>query len=395
MGEPQDRARGDRQRRVRRTGAAVFAAATVAAIAIGGTQLVPQAATPVVTPAGTPSPSVSPGPSGPPPLTPSPRPTPRAPVSPAGPITEVDWAGPLELTLPAHDGCPSGRVQLQDGLSRGDYPRLAVGPAFDGTIAAYGDVTGDGETVAVVSARCFSSHESLSSGHGWRLLAVRLADDGTLTGLGWLGPAGAAVLDAWVADGRVLIDADPWTVAAEEHFPAVPGLALSYRWDGSGFVGWEPADEYPPIAPLGAPTSKEPSVALGAVATGLGCSEGEVAFVPEPSGWGWSGSGDDALYTIHARAHQQYLFDLDHTGDRLLVVELGCVRESVATTGLAIFEVVDEVWQGISVLRHPHGHRPASWSYSDGRMQVEWSDDTESATSSYRWNGTVFEPAEG
>src|SRR5690606_16314015 len=56
---------------------------------------------------------------------------------------------------------------------------------------AYGDVTGDGQLEAVVPVQCFLSGGGTGpTGHGGHLLVVGRSGDGTLNGLGWVGPYG-------------------------------------------------------------------------------------------------------------------------------------------------------------------------------------------------------------
>jgi hypothetical protein len=389
------RARATRQLRVRRAAAVAVAAAVVAAVALSGSTLLGPDAAPPLPPAGTASPSLSPLP--PPSLPPSPPTSP----SPPDPITRVEWET-ATIDVPPRENCPDGPVEFvpfsdagPTGSARGPrdgYPAVA----FDATKVAYGDLDGDGRAEAVLDASCASSEEGLLGGHGSRLLVIARAEDGTLSGLGWAGPAGAAFLDWWISEGRLLVDADPWTAGPEEHFVPVPGLALAYEWDGDGFTSWEPAPEYPPIVPLA--DQPGPPVRLGVVATGLGCPDAELRFVRADYNGGTATAAGATWHIPETFFHQQFLFDLTGSGDRLLVIALECERpDGSAPQGLAVFQRGGEGWRGVSVLVHPEdGYAPSTWSTPAGnRFYVSWfrtGSIDPSGPTPYRWNGAAFEP---
>ncbi|HEY8453740.1 MAG TPA: hypothetical protein VIL54_16375 [Natronosporangium sp.] len=417
------RARATRQLRVRRTATVLTAATAVAALVIGGAHaldLAGPSTPPAHTPTGRPSPTTTPTPTASPtpplvpPVTPSPRPAPRpSPPPPDDPITQVNWRD-AALTLPPHDTCPSGPVRFAPYGGPDGYPRAESGGKGielypDGPYTpriAYGDVTGDGQPEAVIAVQCFLADGVTGpTGHGGHLLVVGRSGDGTLSGLGWVGPYSADIHEVWVADdGRVLMVGDPWTVDPEDHFPAIPGLVLSYRWDGTRFEGWEPAPEYPPIVPLDL-SGAGPPVRPGAVAAGLGCPDVELRFRPD-NGWGGTATAAGARFVIPALNFQQYLFDLDHTGDRLLVVSMECTGPDGWTReGLAVFERAGDGWQGISVLTPPPGRGLAgveSWEIDDeGAFLVSWRQQVagDGVASSlqphrYRWTGTELVPAD-
>lgn len=407
------RARAEHRLRVRRAATALAAAAAVTAVAVGGVTLLRPTASAPVPPADSPippaSPTGSPGPS--PPVTPSPRPAPQ-PVQPVDdPIAEVDWRT-ATITIPPREGCPDGPI---DFAAAPGLAATAVGPAddslpvimIDATKAGYGDLTGDGRAEAVIEATCAPSEEGLTSGHGGRLLVVAREPGGTLTGLVWTGPPGAAYHSYWISDQRLLIDADPWTARAEDSFVPAPGLALSYRWDGDGLAGWEPAPEYPPMLPRDPDETGPPVRPRGAVAGGLGCPDAELRFTFTRPGFEWGApTAAGVTYAVLGGPFQQYLFDLDRTGDRLLVTGLACTRADGTTrSGLAVFERAGDGWQGISVLTSPSGDEPGpsgdepgAWRMEEGRLLVEWrspGDGEEAPAVAYRWTGTVLEPADG
>ena len=423
------RARATQRQRVRRTATAVLVATAVAALAIGGAQAIglvagpplPPAETPTPAPSATgpmpsasPSPSASPQPPSVPAVTPSPRSAPLAPPEPPDdPITRVDWHT-AAMTLPTSEYCPSGPVRFapwSPSGSESDESTIARVHA-DGKVIwiieeglrGYGDVTGDGRLEVIVEVLCFLSADGtdLPSGHGGHFLAVARADDGTLTGLGWVGPRSANIQAVWVSDGRVLMTGDPWTAGPDDYFPALPGLALSYRWDGARFVGWEPAAEYPPIVPLDPADAGSP-VQPRAVAAALGCPDGELRFSRSETEWGGAAAAGGATFMIPSRYQQQFLFDLDHTGQRLLVTALACTSPDGWTReGLAVFERAGDGWQGISVLTPPSGYgvvEAGAWGLGDdGELRVDWSRQVgggqwETDPLSYRWTGTELVPA--
>src|SRR5690606_39735649 len=183
-------------------------------------------------------------------------------------------------------------------------------------------------------------------------------------------------------------------------FPAIPGLVLSYRWDGTRFVGWEPAAEYPPVVPLD-PAGVGPPVRPRAVAAGLGCPDGELRF-SQTEGWGGTATAGGASFVIPTKTFQQHLFDLDHTGQRLLVTALACTGPDGWTReGLAVFERADAGWQGISVLPPPPGLglvESGSWAVdAEGAVVVSWTRPVgagavEPLPARYRWTGTELVP---
>lgn len=392
------RARAIRALRVRRTAAALAGATAVAALAVGGFQVVQLTAHQPVPPAGTPSPAGSPTPPEVPEVTPSPRPAPLPPSLPDDPITQVDWRS-ATITLPARAGCPDGTI---DFVAVSDIYPNAMGPvdgepwlSIDATQAAYGDLTGDGRAEAVLAAGCFTSE---SSGDGApTLLVVARAADGTLAGLGHVGALGTMPLAWWVEDGALLVDADPSVAGPDDHFPAVPGLALRYQWTGSGFTGWEPAEAYPPIVPLD-PAGTGPPVRPRAVAAALGCPDEELRFTRDEHDWGGTATAGGATFTTPARFHQRYLFDLDHTGSMLLVTALQCTDvDGWTRRGLAVFERSGDGWRGISVLQHGPGAEAEEWSQDVDSLvlagvdllRVGWSGAGNALP--YRWTGTVLE----
>ncbi len=403
----QIRARVARRVRSRRTAAALAAAAAVAVLALGGAHLAGFTAAPpppATTPSPSPSPTGEPEPT-PSPVPPSPRPAPRTPVVPDDPITRVDWHGTVTLELPeARDGCPSGLLTFRDGMHGGpDGPGVALAVSDH---PPYGDVIGDSRLETVVQALCFTSPESLGSGHGWQPLLVTPGDEGTLVGF-WVGPRGANIHDIWFDDGRVLMVGDPWTAGPEDHFPAVPGFVLAYAWDGTRFAGGQPAPDYPPIVWPDDTRRPAPVRPRAAVASALRCADDTLRFVEEPSGTLWDASSSTGLYVIQSRTSQQYLFDLDRTGDRLLVTALACVSNGprkqdpeTIVEGVAVFERAGEGWQGISVRMPPRpGLRVAQWGQEGDDVMISWFDPTrpdgDVFNIRYRWTGTELVPVGG
>jgi hypothetical protein len=415
------RGRATRALRVRRTATALVAAAAVAAVSLGGAQLARLTGQPVPPPAATPTPTApaptaSPVPPPVPAVTPSPRPAPLPPAAPPDdPIAEVDWYR-ATITLPPSEYCPSGPVTFAPS-DHEDHPATVALVNADGKSIwiwpeetatwAYGDITGDGRIEVIMEVECFLSADGsdLPTGHGGELMAVSRADDGTLTGLGRVGPRDAIIHSVWVSESRVLMDGERFVANPEDDLPpAMPGLALNYRWDGSRFLGWEPAAEYPPIVPLDAGGSGPP-VRPRAVAAGLGCPDAELRFTREEHDLGGTAVAAGATFVIPSTFQQQHLFDLDRTGGRLLVTALRCTAaDGWSREGLAVFERAGPGWQGISVLTPPPGlglFDAGSWGNGpEGTLEVSWARPTgvgewEVHPVRYRWSGTVLEPVGG
>lgn len=391
------RARAVRQLRVRRATTLAVAAAVVAAVALSGATLLGSTAAPPAPPAGTWSPSPAPSPSS----SPEPAPSPAAP--PDGPITEVDWRT-ATIDVPPRESCPEGPVAFvpfsgagPDGGARGPQDAFPA-MVFDAASVAYGDLDGDGNAEAVLEASCAPSEEGLLSGHGGQLLVIAHGEDGALTGLDWVGPPGAAFLSWWVIDGRLLVEADPWMAGPEDHFIPVPGLALAYEWDGDGFTGWEPAEAYPPIVPLD-PDQPGPPVRPGPIAGAMRCPDEELRFTRGDYNGGTATAGD-ATWTIPEIYSQQRLFDLNGTGDRLLITALECERPGESRYGLAVFERAGDGWQGVSAVQMSRsGFETSYWSLAGGELVVDWLGPPEhlgagdtSLTITYRWDGEAFLP---
>jgi hypothetical protein len=399
------RTRAIHRLRVRRTATALVAAVAVAALVVGGNSLLNATAAPPGPPADTPTPS--------PPVPPSPRPSPRPPEPSDDPITEVDWRT-ATITIPSHEGCPSGPITFaQDPGGHGadwaaygpgqDYPRLVI----DAGRRPHGDLTGDDRAEAVISATCFADAEDSGDGQG-QLLVVTRTEGGDLQALPWVGPRGAIYPDYWVADGYLYAEVYPHL---GEEFDWLPWAPLRYRWDGVGFDGPELAPDYPAIVSEdgGAGAPVRPGAA---VASGLGCPDRELRFAAgepaseEPPLIGYAAAAGDATYTV-SESPTQHLFDLDNTGARLLVTPLACTRaDGTTTVGLAVFEPAGDGWRGISVLVTPAvvetgdgtvaGDVPSEWELTQaGHLSVVWqaaNRDRVMAITQYRWTGTVFEP---
>ncbi|MGH3679814.1 MAG: hypothetical protein ACRDT2_06095 [Natronosporangium sp.] len=394
------RARAQHQLRVRRITTAGVTTGVVLALALGGNALVQPITSPPIPPAASPTET----PPTPPTVAPSPRPSPVPPEPLDDPIVDVDWRN-ATIAIPPAGGCPQGPVTF---IAVSDIYPNAVGPtdsyprvAISATNAAYGDLTGDGRAEAVISAGCFADAEDSGDGKT-RLLVVAREPDGALTGMAWVGPPGADFQSWWLVGNRLLVGAGPGTTSAENQFPHVPGLALAYQWDGQRFTGWEPAPEYPPAVPVDSAQTGAP-VRLGpAVASGLGCPDVELRLTRSTDSWIGSEGGAGTSYTIPAQSasaailpSQQFLFDLDHTGDRLLVTSVGCALVGGSTSsGLAVFERAGDGWQGISLLTR-RGHEPQWWWMDSGRLSVEWLGAGTQPQQAYEWTGTVLEPVDG
>ena len=385
------RAAAERQLRVRRTTVGVLAGVAVLAIAVGGATVLRPTAGPPVPPVESPAPSEAP-------VTPSPRPTPGPmPAPPDDPIADVDWSQ-ATIDIPPQERCPGGEVGLTatpDGGSvtgpEGGFPQLLL----ETSKAVYGDLTGDGRAEAVVEATCIPNEEASLDGEG-QLLVVSREPDGRLAGIAWVGPRGAIYQGHWIADEYLYVDAHPWHV----DFEWARGVALRYRWDGTGFSAGEWAPEYPPILPAGE-AEVGPPVRLGPVAGGLGCPDATIRFDQAEQA-----QVDGVVYDLHQPSPPSpgpHLVDLDHTGKRLLLIAIACTGGGQTTRGLAVFEPTGDSYQGISVLAVRPEMEIGWWNVElasvspngDPRLVLilnPTGDELTGEGTGYRWNGTVFEP---
>jgi hypothetical protein len=381
------RAAAERQLRVRRTTAGVLAGVAVVAIAVGGATVLRPTAGPPVPPVESPTPSEAP-------VTPSPRPTPGPmPTPPDDPIADVDWYQ-ATIDIPPRETCPDGTVSFApdpDGIfaiaPTGSYPRISIDPDK----VAYGDLTGSGGPEAVLRTSCFADQEDSGDGTD-QLLVVSRAPNGDLTGIGWAGPRGAYHADFWIADGYLYVEAHPWYL---DDFGWALGAVLRHPWDGTGLADYEWAPEYPPILPAD-DAQAGPPVRLGAVAGELGCPDATVRFDPAAQA-----RVEGATYTLRPDLHTfaPHLLDLDRSGDRLLVVAITCTRGGATHEGVAVLEPTGEGFQGISALTLPPDTVIGWWEVEPGeesllRFTLFPDGGGEEIGQLYRWNGTVFEPAE-
>jgi hypothetical protein len=380
------RAHAERWRRARRTGTALAAAAAVAALAVGGAQVVTLAS-------GTPPPAAdTPPPTAPPP---TPTATPAPPVD--DPIAAVDWRH-AAIDLPASGHCPSGPVQLAPVTRGGStFPatesqglrlQIFAGPSD----IAYGDLTGDGRIEATIVVNCLPADQLDGAGEGLaQLLVVARDRNGTLTGLRYVGPRGAAYRSWWIEHHTLLVHLSPWRTDPPELLPE-PGLVLGYQWDGQDFVELQPV---PPLVPLG-PDQPAPVVLTGPVAEGLGCPDVSLRFQRPDEQWRGRASAAGARFTVPTFHDQDFLFDLAPDGaGPLLVTGIECrAPDGASTFGLAVFAPTGSLgWQGLAVVPHPGGGDGARWRDSgDGRLLVEWSG--QDGPVSFRWTGTALVPAE-
>jgi hypothetical protein len=370
------RARATHQLRIRRAATAALAAAAVIAVVIGGNTL--------FRPAATPAPPVE---------SPNPRPAPIAPTPPDHPIAGVDWPS-ATIDMPPREGCPDGPVTFQlvsdiypvgAGPVGGGYPQASI----DATGVAYADL--DGQVVALLRATCDAApgEDRIVDQH---LLAIIWETDGSLLGLGWLDPPGTAILSYWAAGPRLLAEVS--SVETDDGLGTTPGLAFAIALDGGTFDGWEQATEYPPVVPLDLDGHGPPVRPGTAVASGLSCPDVEMRFSStiDVLEWPWMAPAAEASYALPSQDDGQlYLFDLDRTGERLLVIALSCLPlDGSPTYGLAVLERAGEGWQGISVLTRP-GLQPSRWRIDGDRFMVEWRGSGVQQETAYQWTGTVFE----
>ena len=260
-------------------------AAAVAAVAVGGVSALRDSALPTPLPPGE-STTPTPGPSGTtdPEPTKSVTPPPATPVS--DPITKVKWLS-ATIDIPRETGCPTGDVRFRavpddpnTGWSGTGWPRIYI----HGPSVAYGDLTGDEKSEAVLIGSCLTGPEDSGDGAG-RLLVVRREPDGKLTGVAWVGQSGAMYNGQWVADRRLYTDTAPWHV----DWGYALGEARGYEWRGDKFAEVDVRNDYPGLIPTrGRPATP---VDLSPVVDRLKCAAGK----PVPTGPGMTRVRFDAV----------------------------------------------------------------------------------------------------
>jgi len=390
--------------RVRRAGTLLIAAAAVVAVAWGAKAAVRW--NDAAVPPGNPTPSATPN--G------TPRPRPSLAVPPwrgetlTDPITQIDW-GNATITVPAHQGCPSGRLRFNGGSTTGTWPRIVLGLPPDGTVT-YGDLTGDGRPEAILDGTCLGGPEDSGDGQG-QLLVVTRGGSGSLSALGWVGPRGGVYPGFWIEDGKVVADVHEW------HTPwgYSLGAALSYRWQGNRFV--EVDSGYPGIQPVGGEPFG-PVIDLGPdnapVATTLGCPGGAIRIEasdrfgigPRATAAGLGGvvysvqQPDQGLSVAH-------LLDLGGDGHRYLLFAIACfdattppddVARGVGVRGQGVlvvdpmaagqFRAVDLVTLGLDLA-------VADWRFDRGKLTVSTfviATGNPGPTTTLTWNGSYFQP---
>jgi hypothetical protein len=127
-------------------------------------------------------------------------------------LETADWTrAVIDLPAPGGDGCPTGRTVLQPKTyarfgTIGEAP--ATGDALTFQVLAsskvFGDLTGDGNPEAVLHVRCTQSPDgNYMVDEGAKLLVVQYTDDGSVRGLGYIGPQHAQFPRYWIADGKL------------------------------------------------------------------------------------------------------------------------------------------------------------------------------------------------
>jgi hypothetical protein len=390
------RRRAERQRRVRRAATTLAAAAAVAAVVAGGVTVVrgeaarpPQPAGPTASPA-VPPPSATPTP---PPPTPEPTSSPRLPTT--DPITKVNW-GKATIELPAHQGCPSGRVRFTEDRFLPEATGRAGGSdfkvVFEPARVAYGDLTGDGRAEAVLSATCLADGgEGSEDGQG-QLLVVQRGDRGRLTGIGWVGQRGAIFSGWWVAQSLLYTDVKPWHV----DWGYSLGAARAYRLTGDDFVEVDVTGIYPGLLP--AKGRRGAAADLSPVADRIACRDGDlpdrdnVVLSLSAEGLGTAGGTQWHAGQPMAPDSLPHLVDLDGDGRRRLIVALYCGGADAETgpANVVVLERSGRGYRAVTVVVPERGPRMHEWRYAGGVLSLYLGEGA--AETRYRWTGSGFVP---
>jgi hypothetical protein len=370
------RHRAERQQRVRRTATAALAAAAVLAIAVGAVSVVRGSDALPPPPATTQTPTPSPTPS------PGPKPTQWAAPKVTDPIAATDWKR-ATITLPEHEGCPSGRLRFAPGGLSGE-PRSSGWPqvSLEPTNIVYADLTGDGRAEAILVAFCLLDESDSGDGQG-QLLVVRRVEN-QLRALGWVGPRGYHFIDYWVEDGVLYADGRPWYTPLEYKLGNVP----AYRWTGSTFAT-AGAARYPALAP-GVPFDLTP------VPGRTGCPTPVLRF-------GRDGRASVDGVTLDLQQPQlpdvlPHLVDLEGDGKRRLLITITCGRQADGNGGTTAVVVLERTDGGgfvaLDAIRLPEGTRTDGsglfdWDYSRGELSIDI--DGQGRRETYVWDGERFQ----
>jgi hypothetical protein len=371
-----------------RTVIALVAAGAVVAVVVGMTAVVRERLSPPP-PIGWPSPSGTARPVLPVPTRPS------TPVS--DPIASVHWAGagPVSLVVPTHPDpdadCPSGKQDLWSKRPA-RYPGIVSGSAEGQANPVYGDLTGDGRPEAVLHVSCLLSQEDSGDGRG-QLLVVTRDPDGTLRGLGWVGPRGAFYPGFWVADGTVYVDAKPWFT----DWGYGMGDVLAYRWDGGRFVtvdsGYRGIQALPDRVQAAARMDLRPVAGLLAcpapAVVGLPARQGRQPDLPNPTGV-IVGSYFYDFAPPETADYFQHWVDLAGDGHRFLLVPFSCRGEGlpqyhhILSRGILVLDRAGEDLRAVDFVPVPVPDELDGWAFENGLLTVN-GDET------WVWNGHYFQ----
>jgi hypothetical protein len=373
------RRRAEHRARVRRAGAVLVAAAAVLAIVLSATAVTRWNADPVP-PVG---PTISP--------TPTPTPRPHLPIPPwpsptiDDPITRIQWAN-ATITIPPRTGCRSGKVRFTGGIAQAQQMALDATP--DSPIA-YGDLDGDGRPEAVVVFVC-----ALIGDAPLQALAISRHSDGSLVGLGWVGPSGGLYRELWIDDGRLYADVRPDPVF--ENWGYSLAAALAYQWTGSHFESVESG--FPGLQPpAGQPEG--PVIVLGSTLAAINCPGGGTLRLPAGS---WD-SGVVGGLTYHfdqpeAGLNVAHLLDLAGDGHRYVVLGVAC-GDGPSTTdvrgqGVLVLDWDGATYRAVDVLPVALDRMLGGWRWDRGRLTVStfWAGSgTMAPPQTWVWNGRYFQ----
>jgi hypothetical protein len=332
----------------------------------------------------------------------APAPLPTPPAVFAG----VDWRNSTLVlpSSPAAATCPTGQVQLTDGQYVGDGASLRVTLPYGASGGIrYGDLTGDGQPEAVLTAGCDDGfyHRPGSTG-----IAPRFAPDSfsVLLVVARQG-AGLSVLDV-VSTMRSIDDHEARDVVIaggalkvagwpDGFHPLTPPVRTTYRWDGARM-----AVSGPPPAARSLYHDRLLLPALVDVDGSVACPGGEVTFAgdgmnpPTANLGGTTYTADVGRAAMSRRLSEAYSIDLDGDDILELVVAMAC-RAGDGTERTSLYVARQEADRFVVVDMPFADSRGPGWrplidyfTPQDGVLQLRLGPPVTERT--VRWDGAQF-----
>jgi len=314
-------------------------------------------------------------------------------------LEDVDWTR-ASITLPASpdQACPAGRQKLEPG-DGADLPRIGKIAGRDGgkSLAilpgprSYGDLTGDGSPEVVLPVWCGDDIEPPFGERGAQLLVVARAGDGSLTGLGYVGPVGAHYQSFRVTGGKLVVQVEYQTLNERNTVYSVyaPAHARTYSWDGSRFIQTagrtSPLTLSPDKEPIGSPVRL--AAILGAEGATV-CPSADLRFAPSTA------SAAGATYLVTDNVAQT---DLDADGNEELLVQITCRAAAYAADSLYLLGQGTDGFVTLDVPFANDGrHTLKDWKVTGKKLTITFAaagGHTETRVMS--WTGSRFSPAVG